>query len=478
MMKAIYYIGLIVLGFGILACERDNYSNSPSIKLSFSNDTVLFDTVFTTIGSSTRYLKVYNKSKYDVRISSVKLAGGSSSPYRINVDGMSGTTFEEVPLRSNDSLYVFVEVTVDPTSQNSPLLVADSIVFETNGNIQDVKLVAWGQDVHLFNAKTITSDTILRADKPYLIYDYLLVNPNASLTIEAGAKLHFHNLAQLIVTGTINVNGEPENPVVFEGDRLEDYYRDKAGQWTGLWLYAGSKNNSITWAEIKNSIYGLIVDTCVTSPAPTLTLSHTRIENSSYVGLLARGATIYADNCLFANSAKVSVALTMGGAYRFYHCTVANYWGDYMFREGPALLLNNYYTYQLVEDGPTYVEPRDLTEASFYNSIIYGSISTEISIDNKVNGQAVDALMNYYFQDCILRVPTTYDLNDKTKYRNVIILDPKFKDPYNHIYALDTLSPAKDIANIDISNTYPIDLNNYNRLTDTKPDLGAFERVE
>ena len=244
-MRTLYYIALIALGFGIIACERDNFSDSPSLKLNFSADTVLFDTVFTTIGSSTRYLKVYNKSNSDVRISSIRLAGGSTSPFRINVDGMSGTTFSDIPLRSKDSLFVFVEVTVDPTSQNSPLLIPDSIVFQTNGNVQDVKLVAWGQDVHLFKSKTITTDTVLQADKPYLIYDYLLVNPNVSLTIEAGTKLHFHNFSQLIVAGTIKVNGEPQKPVIFEGDRLEKFYRDKAGQWNGVWLYAGSKNNTI-----------------------------------------------------------------------------------------------------------------------------------------------------------------------------------------------------------------------------------------
>ena len=477
-MKVLYYIALIALGFGIIACERDNFSDSPSLKLNFSADTVLFDTVFTSIGSSTRYLKVYNRSNSDVRISSIKLAGGSTSPFRINVDGMNGTVFSDVPLRSNDSLFVFVEVTVDPTSQNSPLLIPDSIVFQTNGNVQDVKLVAWGQDVHLFKSKTITTDTILQADKPYLVYDSLVVNPNVSLTIEAGAKFHFHNFSLLKVYGTLKVNGEPDNPVVFEGDRLEKFYRDKAGQWTGIWLYAFSKNNSIRWAEIKNSIVGLIVDTCVTPGTPTLTMSHSKVENTSYIGLLARGAKIDADNCLFANSAQVSVALTLGGAYRFYHCTVANYWGDYMFRNGPALLLNNYYLYQLVEDGPYYIEPRDLTEASFYNSIIYGNISSEFSVDDKVNGQLVNAEMNYYFQNCILKVPSSFDLSDESKFKNILRLDPKFKEPYEHIYLLDTLSPAKDVANIDISNLYPIDLKNFNRLTDTKPDLGAFERVE
>lgn len=219
-MKGLTYIALVLLGFAILSCERDDFSSSPSITLNFSADTVLFDTVFTAIGSSTHYLKVYNRSKSDVRISSIRLAGGESSYYRINVDGMSGYTFEDVPLRSKDSLFIFVEVTVDPTLQDAPLLIPDSIIFNTNGNVQDVKLVAWGQDVHLLNARVIENDTIFLPDKPYLIYDYLLVNPDVELRITQGVKLYFHNSAQLVVAGTLTVDGDAENPVTFEGDRL------------------------------------------------------------------------------------------------------------------------------------------------------------------------------------------------------------------------------------------------------------------
>lgn len=50
---------------------------------------------------------------------------------------------------AGDSLFVFVQVTVDPTGSTSPLLIKDSVIFETNGNIQDVKLTAIGQDVYL-----------------------------------------------------------------------------------------------------------------------------------------------------------------------------------------------------------------------------------------------------------------------------------------------------------------------------------------
>lgn len=471
-------ISLVLTLFALWACESDHFSANPSIKLTFSTDTVLFDTIFSTIGSSTRYLKVYNPSKNDVRISSISLAGGSASAYRINVDGRPGPVVKDIPLRSGDSLYVMVEVTVNPTLSDAPLLIPDSIVFVTNTNLQDVKLVAWGQDVYLHNAITLDKDTILPVNKPHLVYDYLFVNKNATLTIPAGARLHFHNNAMLIVAGTLKVEGNADLPVYMQGDRLERFYADKGGQWGGVWLSAGSKYNSIAWADIKNAIVGLMVDTCFTPGAPTLTLSHSKIGNASYVAFWARGAKVDADNCLFYNAAYSCVALTLGGEYRFYHTTIANYWGDYMFRKGPALLLNNYYTYQLVQGGPVLVEPRGLDEASFYNSVIYGSISTELGLDNRYNGQPVAASFNYSFTDCILRVPSNFNLSDPSHFLRVKSNDPKFRDVSKWNFELDTLSPAKDIGDISVASSFPIDLNGLSRLTDGKPDLGAFERVE
>ena len=472
------FLAILLVSSALWACESDNFSTSPSIRLAFSTDTVLFDTVFTTIGSSTRYLKVYNTSKSDVRISSIALAGGITSPYRINVDGRPGPLVNNIPLRSGDSLFVMVEVTINPTLSDAPLLVPDSIVFVTNSNVQDVKLVAWGQDVYLHNAVTIETDSTLPVNKPHLIYDYLFVGKNVTLTIPAGARLHFHNNAQLVVAGTLKVEGTVDMPVTMQADRLEKFYTDKAGQWGGVWLSAGSRNNSIAWTEIKNAIIGLMVDTCFTPGTPTLVLSHSRIGNASYVAFLARGARVEVDNCLFYNSAYSCVALTMGGKYRFYHTTIANYWGDYVFRKGPALLLNNYYTYQLVQDGPVLVEPRNLDEASFYNSIIYGSISNELGLDYKYNGQPVNASFNYKFTDCILRVPTNINFDDPSHFLRVKHDDPKFKDISKWLFELDTLSPAKDIGDIGIANSFPFDLKGVNRLADGKPDLGAFERVE
>lgn len=434
--------------------------------------------MFTTIGSATRYFKVHNKNRSDVKISSVRLAGGTSSPFRINVDGQPTNHASDVILKSKDSLFIFVEVTVNPTDQNAPLLIPDSVVFETNGNIQDVKLMAWGQDVNMLRSEVLYANTVFTADKPYLIIDSLWVLPGVELTIEAGARIHFHNNTLLKVAGTLIVNGLPDNPVVFEGDRLETFYRDKAGQWGGIWLRAGSHSNSIDWAEIKNGILGVVVDTFVFPEVPTLTIKNTTIKNMSYTALYSRGAIVEAGNCLFANAGYIAVALTLGGSYRFYHSTIANYWGQYINRKGPALLLNNYYTYQLVENGPLYIETRDIEEAYFVNCIIYGSRGNELEVDNIYLGQPVDALMNYRFENTILRVISGVDLTDSERFINVLIDNPLFKEPYLSNFQLDTLSPAKDFGLLEPALLFPVDLKNVSRLVDLGPDLGAYERVE
>lgn len=477
-MRRVLIPAVFLLFLWLLSCQKDNISYSPSLNISFSSDTVLFDTVFTTIGSATRHLKVYNNNQSDVEISSIRLAGGESSPYRINVDGEPITHARDVLLRSKDSLFVFVEVNVNPTSQNAPMLIADSLVFNTNGNVQDVKLVSWGQDVHLLNSVGLTGANVFTADKPYLIYNYLYVAEDGNLKIEEGARLHFHNQAQLIVDGTLEVDGAPENAVVFQGDRLEEFYRDKAGQWGGLWFRAGSHSSSMNWAEVKNAILGVVVDTFAIPDSPTLTMHNTRVENMSAIGLYARGAIVEAGNCLFANAGQTAVALTMGGKYRFYQSTIANYWGQYTNRKGPALLLNNYYTYKDTITENTMLETRDLEEAYFVNCIIYGSRDSELEVDNTYQGQVVDAQMNYLFENSFLKAGQGFDLSNEDYFVDVFNENPLFKEPFENNYELDTLSPAMDIGLYEVAAQFPVDLNNVSRLDDDGPDLGAFERVE
>ena len=328
-MKSFLYIVitsiLIVL---IFSCEDDRYFNSPDAQLKFSADTLMFDTIFTTMGSTTRHLKVRNPYNENILISKIKLAGGDFSSFRLNINGVPGNEAFDVEIPALDSIYIFVEVTINPVGQNLPMVVKDSIEFTTNSNLQDVKLVAWGQDFKLIKSKRLKTTTWTN-EKPYLVYDYAIVDTLSTLTINPGVKVFFHKGAGLYVKGKILANGTFENPISFRSDRLEDAYKNLPEQWNGILLFSGSHGNSFNFSEIMNANIGLQVGTIENEGYASVNLTSTRIENMSYAGLFALKSKVNAYNTVIAYCGFYAAALLVGGEYDFVHSTIANFWGGY-----------------------------------------------------------------------------------------------------------------------------------------------------
>ncbi|KPK83660.1 MAG: hypothetical protein AMS27_12220 [Bacteroides sp. SM23_62_1] len=465
-----YLLAIILFGC-FIKCERFEWLQDPDAKLRFSTDTVFFDTIFTTIGSTTKQLRIYNRYDQPVKISSIALAGGSRSVFRLNIDGVPGNYATDVEIPAEDSLYIFVEVTLNPNNIDSLLAIHDSIIFITNGNLQDVNLVAWGQDVHLINGEIIETETWIN-DKPYLVINSMLVDTSQVLTIEEGTRIHFHRNSRLYVAGTLIVNGTLDNPVTFQGDRLEYDYRDIPGQWDGLWLLPGSHDNRINYAVIKNGIIGIEADTLASFVIPTLELSNTKILNMSAVGIFGLGTTIKAYNCVIGNCGQFAVALLWGQSYEFYHCTIANYYGGWesTSRSNPAVGLNNYY-----EDIYGNIQVRPIDKAFFGNCIIYGNRESEFEVDIYP-----DSELNYELDHCVTKIdPKKFDLSDQSRFREIYNFeDPKFISADGNDYQLDTLSSAKDRGLDDYATFFPLDLNGKSRVDDAGPDIGAYERIE
>ena len=458
---------LSALSIIFISCNDETIISDPGVKLSFSTDTLMFDTVFTEIGSTTKRFTVHNTANGPISIERIYLAGGQSSQFRLNIDGIKENSVTNLEIKSNDSLFIFVEVTVDPVNSNSPMVVQDSIVFITNGNYQDVDLVAFGQNYHLFNKQIINTQTWIN-DKPYLIYNYVAVDSAQTLYIEQGCQIHFHYNSALYVLGSLNVSGSVENPVVFQGDRLEELYKDVPGQWGYIHLLPGSSNNEIDHAIIKNSIIGLQVDTFL-NDSPTLKISNTKIENINAVGIFAQGARIQADNCVISNCGQYALALTIGGDYQFYHCTIGNYWA-YSNRVTPSLLLNNWY-----EDINGNIQIRPIDKAFFGNCIIYGGSKSEIGLDEYLYSPN---LINYTFENCILKVDPEMEMPSQRYIGCLINTNPSFMSTFENILELDTLSAAKDAGNPATALYYPFDINGNSRISDQGPDIGAYERIE
>ncbi|MCF8370566.1 MAG: hypothetical protein K9H64_03015 [Bacteroidales bacterium] len=450
----------------LFSCQKENVINNKDITLEFSTDTIMFDTVFTEIGSTTKRFTVKNPENGTITIDEIKLAGGDNSIFRLNVNGIVANTVEDMEIRGKDSIFIFVEVSTDSTHENLPMVREDSILFRVHDSEQQVKVIAFGQDYILKKREFLTTQT-WTAELPYLIFDYIVVDSLQTLTIEEGCQLHFHHQASLYVLGTLIVKGSVNNPVVFQGDRLEYMYDDVPGQWGYIHLVSGSHDNEIDYAVIKNAIIGIQVDTFFNT-APTLVISNTKIENMNAVGLYAQGAKIQASNCVFSNCGQYSAALAIGGDYQFYHCTFGNYW-SYSNRVTPSVIINNYY-----EDVNENIHIRPIENAYFANCIIYGNRENEIGLDMyKFSSQE---MFNYRFENCLLKTDTV--LPDNRQINCLVNEDPNFLNPFNGNLELDTLSAAKNVADYTTATFYPYDIKGNSRLADGGADIGAYERIE
>jgi hypothetical protein len=457
-------LALILTGI-ILSCSKEEeFITTPEAKLSFTTDTVLFDTVFTTLGSVTKKFKVHNPNDKSIR-TSVRLGGGMASPYRINVDGEPISSVTEFTILPNDSIYIFVDVTIDPGNINQPFIQKDSIVFVTNGNIQDVKLIAWGQDAHyLKNTWLPDEDIVWTNDKPYVIFDSIAIMPNRKLTIEAGVKIYSNNNSYIWVAGTMIVNGTVDNPVIFTGIRTDEYYENIPGQWGGIRFLTPSKDNTITNCTVKNGTIGIQVDSLSQNSNPKLTLENVRIENMAALGLFGFTGEITAYNLLINNCCRVLLVAQSGGKYEFYHSTFAHVNNNCTSHE-PGIFLNNADwkngSITLVND----------LEFKLVNSIVWGSQEDEFVVDNTQGKGKVTLDLSY----SLLR--TT--INDLNINNNILNKDPLFVLPSKYNFGLDTLSPAINKGTIDYMSLPPLqkDLAGTTR-SYAEPDMGALERKQ
>ena len=446
-------------------------NSSSSAILHFSSDTITFDTLFTSIGSPTRNLRVINRTNENVVISSVRLAGGKQSGFRLNVNGDASIESYNVQIPAQDSIFIFVEARLGKNGRNVPLVTEDSIIFLINNIEQKVRLLAWGQDFVMVKSENIKT-SVWNNDRPYLVYNEALVDSGQTLTIEAGTTVYFHKYAGLKVKGTLKVLGTFEEPVEFKGDRLEPAFSDTPDQWNGIILYSGSHNNKINYAKIKNANIGLQVGTIEHTGYASLELSNTRIENMSWSGIWAMKSKILAYNCVISNVRYYNTALLLGGDYQFYHTTFANY-NDKLssgMRTTETLIVSNY----LVDNktGVRYVG--DLKEATFGNCIITGDRVNELSISMDKQG-----VSNYLFDRSLIQISDTFKLVESNRFVDIIRnVKPRFKNAYKGNFEIDTLSIVKDYGKASYSKMYPLDLKNDSRISDDGSDLGAFERIE
>ncbi|NAY90743.1 hypothetical protein GTQ34_02320 [Muricauda sp. JGD-17] len=500
-------VALTLISVFLLSSCREDFNYVPSSgNLRFSKDTVFLDTVFTNIGSSTYTLKVYNTSDEDILIPFVGLENGQKSSYRLNVDGIAGKEFEDIPLLARDSLFVFIETTFDisETFENE-FLYTEDLLFGSENSTQKIALVTLVKDAIFLFPSTLSNGSkqtlVLGLDeagneikvqgfvlepnqlaftneKPYVIYGYAAVAESTTLTMEPGTRVHFHNNSGIVVNAGANlqINGALsldqellENEVIFEGDRLETTYANEPGQWGTVWIQEGSVDNQINHLTLKNGTTGLRVQGTNPWDTPTLTIRNSQIYNSLNSNFWATSAFIIAENTVLGSAGNTSLTLDLGGNHQFTHCTVANYWSN-GFRAGPALQLSN-------SKG---LESADLVNADFINCIVGGSSTKELALT-----QDSSADFNFRFQNCLIQLEDAdnqfasdplFDFDDAARYLNILLNQPpNFLQPFQNQFQIGPGSAAIDAAEPNIANPVPMDILGNNR--SQNPDIGAYEFV-
>ena len=487
MYKSLFFI---LLSFSIIAvsCRKEmKFSDNPSSNIELSTDTIAFDTVFTSVGSSTRVLMVYNNNSDNLKISSIRLERGSSSPYSINVDGQAGTSFSDKEIYAKDSLYVFVKVTINPNDDNNPFFVQDRLIFNTNGNEKVVNLTAYGQNANYIIGRIgifpdenghytnyyypLTNDSVKdvhwTAEKPYVIYNVALIDSDGTLTIDAGTHVYFHGGAGLWAwsEGQLVVNGTAENPVVFQGDRLESYYSDQPGQWDRIWLMEAREGHGhkIDHAIIKNGFIGLQFELMLKNNMAPAYVTNTIIENHTGWGIYTVCYNLWMANSVVGNCGQNCIAFNIGGEYSLTHCTIANYWTG-STRKAPALYFNNYYS----SNGEYHWIP---FECNITNSIVYGNQSNEFGTDFYPTPDSTYKFKNSLI--CSLRPHNNESLYESCAFNK----SPKFKNANDLDFHLDTLSAAIGIANPCYAiGELQFDLDGVER--GSRPDAGAYQYIQ
>lgn len=440
-----------------VSCNRDDINfESPTQLLRFSADTVFCDTVYNQVRSETYAVKIYNNEDKDVMIPKISLGSGNASLYRINVDGKAGTDFTNVPLRKNDSLYIFVEIA--PVANAPQAIAEDQINVETPAGKQHVTLFSVVQDAEFYiesktNPNILTNNTNWTNEKAKIIFGNLTLDAGKKLDIQKGTKVYFFKNSALKIgkNAELNVKGELNNEVIFRGDRSETKYDTIPKNWQGISFDVGAKLD-MNYARVFGGTRGLQM--IETNAAIKNSIIHTHQE----YGIYAVKSNITASNLVMNNCGEADLGIFKGGTYNITHSTVANYWDFNTALPSIGIYATNeYQNNAILENGPLILNVK--------NSIIYGSAENMVEL-KPISGQTFTTDFSYN----LLKYGSKANYAAPNSIKNQ---DPKFQNYFTQKLNLRVKadSPAKG-KGVYLS-SFPTDIAGVTRTN--PPTIGAYQ---
>lgn len=484
-MKFSYAFGVLFVFILLSACNREDFYSGGQVDYSFSQDTLLFDTVFTSIGSTIKFVKVYNHQDQPV-LAHVYLEPGQSF-FRLNIDGTAGNDLKDVRIEGQDSIYIFVEVNIDPnqSSSDSPFIIKSKVHVDIGESKKSFLLEAFGQNANYIpgvksggisykipctGGKFIMDDT-----KPYVIYGVMVVD-SCTMVVNAGTRIFMHGgvirteddiyndgLILVLKHGNVRFEGTLDQPIIIEGDRLEAKYQDVRSQWAGIVLWQETRNNYFKHTIIKNSIVGIRMDSLAQA-----SVNNCLIFNTGGAGISARHSTLSVTNSLLYENGGGGLIFSYGGQYSVTYTTVGSF-----LNSVPAIYLGDYYCPTFPCDNRIQIAP---LKATLTNCVFSGGEDDEITL---AQAGDFDDEFQYTFDHCLFRVKDLLSANrfpdfldhciNPINYQDVKL--PLFIDHKNNDFRLDTMSVVREKGK-NISN---IQFDLLEQPRKSIPDLGCYE---
>ncbi|MEM7574564.1 MAG: hypothetical protein AAF433_16790 [Bacteroidota bacterium] len=471
MPKAIHLFWFFILVLPqvwLSSCDpNQEFQTGNDINLEFSVDTLQFDTVFTERGSATRSFKVYNRSDEAIQIDRISVDGMTGVTYTFNVDGNLGPEVTDQIIWAEDSIWVFVEVEVDPTAPTdvSPFIAEDLIRFETGERSNTVVLQAMGQNANYLLGINNQESRLLSCENgtlqldnslPIVIYGQLFVD-SCALEIIAGSRIYIHGgitrndnfgifndgFIFTLPNGSLRFLGTPEDPIIVQSDRLEAAFDEEVGQYRGIFLGPQSTGNIVRHTQLLHGIEGLNIDSLAEVDIESSIIAYT--AGSALIG---RNATVTARNSLFHSNFANTIQFIQGVRLDMDHCTVASYGVD-----ASSIALQNFQCFD-ADCNQAAVVPVQL---NVRNSILAGSRSDEIIFIDGFN-RADPTLFRVDIQNSVVRVSDNFTGEDSdwtdffdnlcTGCYNLQSGDPLFESIAMDDYQLDSLSVALDLGEL------------------------------
>ncbi len=452
---------LFITGFLSTACRKNLNIKNETGKLSLSADTLVFDTLFTTYNSPTARLYVRNRTNGRLDIDFMGIEN-TNTDFSLIIDGIKSNQVKNYSLAAGDSLLIFASYKAKTqTAQN--YLAEEIITFKVNGHTQQVVMKCFSVNgIMLY--KSLPSSNYTMQDTAYIIRDTLSVAVGQTLTITNKARIYFDNGAAILVRGTLKVQGTKDNPITFQGVRLDDKYKERAGQWSGIYFFSTAKDNEVQYAEIKNAYYGLYVAYPQMDSNVKLVIGHTKIHDMVVSGITGAETKLYAYNTLIYDCGESAVQMLAGGTYQYDYCTFYGDGSKYT-HDQPTLVALDYF------GDPRNPVTTGALNLIMRNTIVYGNGKPE---DEFFVGLVTTLPFGYNITNCILKTKNfaNQDFISNPTYKNILNQNPEFESTADKKFFLKSSSPAKNQAEVIPGIIKDIE---DNPRSGTTPTIGAYE---